>query len=207
MLEGAKLIGAGAATIAFKGTATTPIFQGIIDLHHDIFFFLIIFLVFVVIAFATKFIIVQMNRGQRSRAALSGDARLTAGASSSAGGGERERKNEKKREDLRKKCMREGVKWCKAYFQKYNIVEPGITDPSESFDWHHFTDCVLQKSFKYQDSDMAGLKKLLDLIKTQSGEDGFWPTDVTLHDLHKGIEKNLGGSLNISLRPGPGSPF
>ena|ERR1035438_3431039 len=120
--------------------AATPIMQGIIDLHHDIFFFLILILVFVLIAFEAKCFLVQMNRGQRSRAALSGDARLTAGASSStARGGD----DDKNKENLRKKCQRKGVEWCKRYFEKYNIFDPNLIEP-DSLYWLHFADSVLQ---------------------------------------------------------------
>ena len=142
----------------------------------------------VLIAFEAKCFLVQMNRGQRSRAALSGDARLTAGASSStARGGD----DDKNKENLRKKCQRKGVEWCKRYFEKYNIFDPNLIEP-DSLYWLHFADSVLQETFDYHNGDSAGLQSLLNLINTQSGNSGFWPAEASKHDLYHAIKKIIG---------------
>ena len=87
--------------------AATPIMQGIIDLHHDIFFFLILILVSFLVGAAVCFVILKMQNRQSSgsRGALSRGPRQTAGASSSGAGSSAE---DKKKDDLRKKVMRKG---------------------------------------------------------------------------------------------------
>lgn len=169
--------------------AATPIMQGIIDLHHDIFFFLILILVFVFIAFSTKWFLVFMNRGQRSRAALSGDARLTTDASSSkAGGGDDDDQKDKEKDNLRKKCQRKGAVWLTRYFEKYMQMDPKQMDPERTY-WLAFSDSVLQNTFDYHNGDSAALKSLLNLINSQSGTSGFWPADASSHDLYHAIKR------------------
>ena len=171
--------------------AATPIMQGIIDLHHDIFFFLILILVFVFIAFSTKRFLVFMNHGQRSRAALSGDARLTTEASSSTAGGgkdDKKKKKEKEKDNPRKKCQRKGAVWLTRYFAKYMQVDPKLMDPESAY-WLAFSDSVLQNTFDYHHGDSAALKSLLDLINSQSGTRGFWPADASSHDLYHAIRR------------------
>jgi len=179
--------------------AATPIMQGIIDLHHDIFFFLILILVFVLWMLVRA---LWINKMRRSRGNLSGNARITAGASSSsAAGGE-----DKEREKLRKKCKRSGVHWAKAFFHKYGIEDPNVLEP-ECFDWPEVSDDILQNTFQYHEADSAGLRALDTYIKSQCGENGVWPQTAAEHDLFPALEKNLGPNLKLLLRPpGSGSP-
>jgi hypothetical protein len=153
--------------------------QGIIDLHHDIFFFLILILVFILLKVGPQWILLQMRRG-----GLRTRGQLTAGASSSTAGGD----DEKEKEKLRKKCQRRGVIWCKQYFEKYHIMNP----KPESFDWMLFSDKVLQETFDYHNGDSAGLNSLLNLINYQSGNRGFcWPAEAASHDIYHAIKKIL----------------
>lgn len=136
--------------------------------------------------------ILKMNRSQRG--ALAGDARLTAGASSSTG----ENDDSKERDDLQKKCKRKGVKWCKEYFRQYGIADPNEGAP-ESFDWPHFSDCVLQGKFNYHNKSIRELNAFCRYIEKECGS-GIWPAAESDHILYAEIAKNLDPALSLTLR-------
>ena len=157
-----------------------PIMQGIIDLHHEIFFFLIPIFVFV------SRILVRALWQKKSQRAYTHLMERQAPRMGIAGPSASDRgvpDSEDKRERLRariRKMIAEALKqYCSTYCKGMGFCGKYCARGRESFDFLGAAD-EIARNFEYQNADLSSLVDLLEFLR-QNGNPARWDKDMSVH--------------------------
>jgi hypothetical protein len=161
--------------------AATPIMQGIIDLHHDIFFLLIkvlqnvnpSFVFFFVVKFSILFLFGFVILKMDNESGISG---ITVDSISSTAGSNPNRR--RRRSNTQKRIRRYFARWLVAYTTAYVLDIPDYTLQ----DWMEIADIMLQLEYDYFSAEktMSELNAIFREIREQRH---IWPDHRDEHPL------------------------